>query len=63
MYHHLSLSKIGKSDHIPGQHHLMMVGFKSSQVCARARVSTCIHACSRVRVCVLMRMHCTRKVF
>ena len=39
---------IGKSDHIPGQHLLMMAGFKSSQVMyvrTYVYMYVCMHVC------------------
>jgi len=42
---------MGKTDHIPGQHHLRMAGFKFKCVCVMC-VRACVHACVCVCVCV-----------
>ena len=45
----VSSSLMGKSDHIPGQHHLRMAGFKSSQVkCVCKCVCMCVCGCTYV---------------
>ena len=58
--HHSSSSLMGMSDHIPGQHHLRMVGFKSSHVCVCVCVCAhaCMCACVCARACVCMCVVC-----